>query len=196
MLGAHNVLSAYEPLTIKDWLLNPFAKCQDKSIKELYEFGVRCFDIRIKFGKNQRPIFCHGMVNYSITPEEVLELVVELNQLSTDEDPIYFRVMLEFNSRPDDWEMQEACFKCYAMMLQELGSKCHFFNFRTKYDGTVIKSSSDKELPTIDPYSSVNWTGISQTFTKLYAFIYNSFTRKFLNDKINSKDVIVLMDFI
>lgn len=50
-LASHNSMTY---LPIKKWWLKPFrfiAQCQNKTIEEQYQAGVRMFDIRIAFNK-------------------------------------------------------------------------------------------------------------------------------------------------
>lgn len=61
-LGSHNSLTY---LPVKQWYLKPFkwvAKCQSKTIDEQFcDYGVRLFDIRVKFN-NGEPVVAHGFM--------------------------------------------------------------------------------------------------------------------------------------
>lgn len=39
-------------------------KCQNLSLKEQYEFGVRFFDLRIRFDEEATPYFAHGLLEF------------------------------------------------------------------------------------------------------------------------------------
>lgn len=91
MLGSHNSLSGYP---VKHILLKPFnfiSKCQSKTLEEQYLSGVRSFDLR--FAKYAGEWYgAHGMMLYTIDLYTTLEL---LSKLSTEKDPVYFRVIVE-----------------------------------------------------------------------------------------------------
>lgn len=47
-IATHNSATGESPNNILSTLISPFAKCQNKTIKEQYNAGCRMFDIRIK----------------------------------------------------------------------------------------------------------------------------------------------------
>ena len=49
----------------KQWwgyLFIPFWRCQNKTIREQWAAGVRCFDLRVTFEEYGKPVFTHGIV--------------------------------------------------------------------------------------------------------------------------------------
>lgn len=73
-LGTHNSLSYLVP----QWwlrLFNFIGKCQNLTIKEQFDFGVRYFDIRVKYNKNNVAKSGHGLLNYNILIDDVLNLL-------------------------------------------------------------------------------------------------------------------------
>lgn len=91
-LAAHNACSGYRPLKWYDYLTNIFSKCQTKNFEELYNCGVRLFDIRFRINKKGDIRVSHGLTSYNIN------LMDELNKLyllkKTDEI-IYLRIVNE-----------------------------------------------------------------------------------------------------
>ncbi len=74
-LGTHNSLSYHKPA---QWWLRPFAwmaRCQDLSIRQQWDAGVRYFDIRVKYDKGGTPKSGHGLVTYDVLPWDVLGLL-------------------------------------------------------------------------------------------------------------------------
>lgn len=63
-LGTHNSMTYMKPCggakTLAMW---PFAKCQSMDYKEQYDFGVRFYDLRIRF-IDGTPYFAHGEVEF------------------------------------------------------------------------------------------------------------------------------------
>lgn len=41
-----------------------YRKCQNLSLEEQYEFGVRFFDLRIRFDEEATPYFAHGLLEF------------------------------------------------------------------------------------------------------------------------------------
>ena len=72
VLGSHN---SWSFLNGKKWWMNLFhfvAQCQEHDIKTQYEeYGVRCFDLRVKYDKDGNTIFAHGKYVYDYTIEDV-----------------------------------------------------------------------------------------------------------------------------
>lgn len=90
-LASHNTMSYLKP---KHWYLYPFrfiAKCQNKTIKEQYKSGVRWFDIRVSFDKNNNPEFRHGLM---IFKGDFFKIFDYLNT----KDDVIVRILLEKNS--------------------------------------------------------------------------------------------------
>lgn len=74
-LGTHNSLSYLRP---RQWWLRPFnwiARCQSMTIKEQWDYGVRYFDIRVKYDKNGVAKSGHGLMSYDVLPWDILGLV-------------------------------------------------------------------------------------------------------------------------
>lgn len=62
MIGSHNTLTCFQPVSFLHRLTAPLWRCQDEGFEEQLN---RCdyFDIRIRFGKEGEIIFCHGIVD-------------------------------------------------------------------------------------------------------------------------------------
>lgn len=89
-LGTHNSLS-YLPC---QWYFKPFnfmAKCQNLTITEQYNLGVRYFDIRVKYNKNNIAKSGHGLASYNVLIDDVLDLLEQQNE------KVIVRLFLENN---------------------------------------------------------------------------------------------------
>ena len=73
------------------WLINPTSKCQDKTIKEQLEDGVRFFNLQVA-RHNGRWRFSHGMALYK---EDVFEAIALMKSFATERKPIYFQLYLD-----------------------------------------------------------------------------------------------------
>lgn len=72
----------------KNWihrLFTPFSKCQDKTIKEQLDVGVRYFDFRV----NKKLMLCHGLWVSRTSLEEALQI------LDSFPETTYYRVVME-----------------------------------------------------------------------------------------------------
>jgi hypothetical protein len=72
----------------KNWvhcLFTPFSKCQDKTIKEQLESGVRYFDFRV----NKNLMLCHGLWESKTSLDEALKIINEFPDIT------YYRVVIE-----------------------------------------------------------------------------------------------------
>lgn len=104
MIATHDSLTSYK---LKYWILKPFnfmSRCQTKDLKEQWIEGARSFDLRFLYHR-KKWYGAHGIQIYKITLEETLDI---LSNLSTKEDPIYFRVLCEDNIiKSNAWELYE-----------------------------------------------------------------------------------------
>lgn len=94
ILGTHNsgtggkLLWWLKPLA---WIINPTSKCQDKTIKEQLEDGVRFFNLQVA-RHNGVWRFSHGLAIYK---EDVFETLAVMKACATKEEPIYFQLYLD-----------------------------------------------------------------------------------------------------
>lgn len=94
MLGSHNSFSYLTPTKWWMKLLTPWAKCQNKTIVEQYNAGVRYFDLRISFNKSGSMRLVHNWVEYPIT--ELFEALRTLN----NKPGVYLRIVLDMRKKP------------------------------------------------------------------------------------------------
>lgn len=87
---SHNTFSC---LPVRQWWLKPFAwmaRCQDKRMGiQLFTYKVRGIDIRIRFDKDGKPHFAHGLAEYGY------DAMRSLNHALTTRRITMARVMLE-----------------------------------------------------------------------------------------------------
>lgn len=94
ILGTHNsatggqLLWWLRPLA---WVINPTSKCQDKTIQEQLQDGVKVFNLQVAYicGKWR---FSHGLALYK---EDVIETLERMRLYSSKEEPIYFQLYLD-----------------------------------------------------------------------------------------------------
>lgn len=96
ILGTHNsgtggrLLWWLRPLA---WLINPTSKCQDRTISEQLEDGVRLFNLQVTKYKGEW-VFSHGLAIYN---EELYSTLSLMQAYASKENPIYFTLYLDDN---------------------------------------------------------------------------------------------------
>lgn len=87
---SHNTFSC---LPVRQWWLRPFAwmaRCQDKRLgTQLFTYKIRGIDIRVRFDKDGKPRFAHGLAEYGYGAMHSLRPVLTTGRITTA------RVLLE-----------------------------------------------------------------------------------------------------
>lgn len=101
-IGAHNAATGEKgsfwskPLTL-------FARCQSKTLMELYDAGVRLFDIRVRLHKDGKLYIHHGPWRSKENVFSVLlPLMRRLEQMDETNDPVYFEITYEGSTVTDE----------------------------------------------------------------------------------------------
>ena len=113
-IGSHN---SWTYLTPRRWwqrLLSFTARCQRVDIATQYEqWGVRCFDLRIRFGDNGRLQVAHGMFVYDINEARLL---ADLRYINNRGD-CWVRVLNEVRTERAHTRQEVARFQEFCMQL-------------------------------------------------------------------------------
>lgn len=203
MIGSHNSMSY---LPVRQWYLKPFwwmARCQSKTLNEqFYTYGVRLFDIRIRFDKNGEIIYAHGPIEFS--GKDMQFYLYDLNTWANDSnETVYCRIILESNSPMKDQARQEVLFANECKCLQEFYPHITFFGGNRKYDWKEIYHF-DANIELNDMYSSTtnifggskdHWTAkLDDLWPWLYAKLRN---KKNIKKYAESEgDKVLFIDFV
>ena len=111
MIGSHNSMTYLPPKNPIFRLFTPFFRCQNMSLIEQIEEGVRFFDIRVAWSKRQkRWVFAHGIVTLggrnTAEVSEVFDLF-ERHRCS-------FRIILERGGKKTERSFQDTFYKYFA----------------------------------------------------------------------------------
>lgn len=188
-LASHNTLSYLNP---KRYYLRPFkflARCQSKTIEEQYNnYGIRFFDFRVSFNKDNKVIFKHGLFEYKSdkTIDDYLTF------LQDQQEPVVVRILLEeFKNNGHEELFSELCSR-----LETTYSKIKFCGGTYKRGKKVYSFKTYNDIKYIELHSSV--TDTYGFFDEFFPWIYAK-----LNNKINiyelkdTKDYNYLMiDFV
>ncbi len=189
ILGAHN---AWSFLPVKKWWMKPFsfmAKCQNVDIRSQYLMhGVRCFDLRVCFDKDDNMEIRHGMAVYKYNEEDLFK---DLTFLNNRANTCYIRVLHEVRNKKKytDHEIEE--FQMFCERLEKEFPRLKFWCGRNLVDWSVDYKFRNE--PTCDEkYSSVCPPKIIDDWVPvLYAKLKNRKIRKEGTDKD-----ILLIDFV
>lgn len=88
-IGAHNAATGEEG-SFWSKLLTPFARCQSKTLVELYNAGVRLFDIRVRLYEDGKLYIHHGPWRTKHDVYDVLRPLLEMC-----EEPTFFEITYE-----------------------------------------------------------------------------------------------------
>lgn len=187
ILGSHNSWSYLPP---KHWWMWPFkfmARCQSKDIKEQYELGVRCFDLRLKFKENKMNI-AHGFMLYSYS---YVDLSSDLQWLNDRPDEVCIRILHEVRNKKEYTDEAVRNFVDTIILLQAQFPNLKFwcgknlYNWENDYEFPFKPSCEEK-------YSSVcNPKWLDDWWPWLFAKLNN---RKIL-EQGTDKDIL-LIDFV
>lgn len=185
-LASHNTMSY---LPVKQWYLKPLgfmSKCQSINIIDQFDLGVRYFDIRIRYDKNEVCEFAHGLTSYK---KNVLRTLGLLNYFATQANcKVQVRLILE-TSKED--KRQEELFIEDCIKFKNSFSNLIFHCGRRKYDWKQLYDFGNPE-PTLDQkISSMTWKIIDDWWPYLYARFMNKKNIK----KGTEKDYLML-DYI
>lgn len=182
-LGSHDTMTY---LTPREWYLYPFkfmAQCQCKTIQQQFEkYGIRYFDLRVRFLKNGELTFAHGLMTYKANVEDVLDY------LNSHGEEVWVRFLLELTKADPE---QEAKFKEVCEIFEKRYTNLKFHNGRRKYDWTVVYKFQNPEPSLDQKISSMTWKIWDDWCPFFYAFFMNKKNVK----KGTDKDYL-LLDFL
>ena len=130
----------------KNWvhrLFTPFVKCQDKTIEEQLEAGVRYFDFRV----NKDLMLCHGLWVSKTSLDKALQLLNEYPEIT------YYRIVFERQNANHliDLILQNTVHKYKRTRLAEVIEKKPVWNIRVMYRNIPIKKAF-LSVPTFKEY--------------------------------------------
>lgn len=164
-IASHNTMSY---LTPAKWYLRPFAfvgKCQSLSIFKQYKLGIRMFDLRITFDKNDIPKFAHGNIVYRNSFVEGI-----LSQINVWGD-CYVRIILENNKYSDK---NNKLFKSHVQYWVNKYTNIKFFGGNRKYDWYKFDIKGLVPEPKyIQKISSMTGSILDDWWPRLYAMFNN-----------------------
>lgn len=134
ILASHN---SWTYLPVKHWYQKPIAftaKCQSVDIQTQYtEYGIRCFDLRVRFDKMGVLQVVHGHVVYDYTPKALYNDLLWLN----DHQDCLVRVLLDIRTKKSLTEEQKIDFQTFCAYIEKTYPNIQFFSGRNLYDWKI-----------------------------------------------------------
>lgn len=190
LIGSHNSWSYLRPRKWWMRLIGFTARCQRRDIYEQYEdYGVRCFDLRVRFRENGELVLCHGLVEYDYSYYGLLNELEWLNSRGTG---VVIRLLLDLRGVDiGDVMYQEHCFNnFYNDVLKNFTHLRYILGRMLPSWKKVLVQLSDGSV--CDAYSSVRSPKfVDDWFPWLYARLHN---REILSRGTDCE--ILLIDFV
>lgn len=195
ILGSHN---SWSYLPVRRWWMKPIAfmaKCQRKTIREQYDLGVRCFDLRLYFddkllgaGSCRQVMYvAHGIFLYKISGEELREHLRWLDERGD----CYVRILHEARTKRQYTKPCVCAFRMMCSFYRYEYPNIRFWCGRNLYDWTVdYDFCSDPSCE--ERYGSVSdrkWLYV------WWPWIYARLQNKKILEHGTDKDIL-LVDFI
>lgn len=139
------------------WVINPTSKCQDKTIDEQLNDGVKLFNLQVAYdGKRWR--FSHGLALYE---EDVIETIAKMRACASAKEPIYFQIYLDKSF----WYAQDEC--AFARLVADIKGQfcCPYFVMLSAWvEGTKkYPHKSESKLKWQERYWTTTWASINAT---------------------------------
>ena len=164
------------------------AKCQNCNIYDQYhKYDVRCFDLRVRFDNNGKPIIAHGLMEYELSEENLMDNISWLNS----KGDVVIRILHEARKKNQYNELTKSMFIHFCSNLEKNFSNIKFwcgrnlYNWQVDYVFKYEPSCEEKYSSVCKPRILDDW------FPKLYAWVMNKRNRK----KGTDKDIL-LIDFV
>lgn len=130
ILQSHNSWSYLRP---EKWWLRPFrfmARCQKASIyHQYYDYGVRSFDLRIRFDKKGRIVIAHGFFQFDINYMTLMKHLEFMN-----DNGCIVRVLHEARNKKQYTEESVERFKDFCQAMEVRFPNIKFYCGRNLYN--------------------------------------------------------------
>lgn len=186
ILGSHNSWTFYRCRKWWQRLFSFVGKCQDLDIFKQYDYGVRCFDLRVRFNSKGEVMVAHGLLEYDFHETDILAMLHALEK----KGDVIVRILHETRTKRQYTTETVQYFREFCKNLEMSFPKITFWCGRNLYNWNV--DYHFKFEPSCDEkYSSVCKPKWDDWYPKLFAKRYNQ------EIKAQGTDAdILLIDFV
>ena len=193
VIGSHN---SWSFCRARKWWQRPLefiARCQRVDIRRQYQdFGVRCFDLRIRFTEEGRLEVAHGLMVYDVSRDD---LDCDLEWLNQHSD-CYVRVLHEVRTEKQYSKISTHQFVYFCRDAVANYQNIEFWCGRNLYDWTYDYCFGRPEPVCEERYSSVcppKW--LDDWWPWLYARLNNKWNIKEV-ETMDPRPDILLIDYV
>lgn len=151
VIGSHN---SWTYLKVRKWWMWPLkftAQCQSKTIQEQYsKYNVRCFDLRIRFDKNDKLVIAHGIIEYDYSEEDLFKDLTYIN----NRNDCFVRVLHEVRTKKAYTKKGVELFDKFCTKLEKDYPNIQFYYGKNLYNYKV-DHYFDSTITEDGKYSSV-----------------------------------------
>lgn len=172
--------------------LNFLYKCQNNDIFKQYNFGCRCFDLRLYYDHRTTSWgFCHGIIRYKSKSRNMLKYILEF--LNLQDEPTYVGINLEYIKCDYDLHI----FKELCSQLESEYPNIKFFGGKyLKHDMLCYKFKTDVyDVTTWTYQDGLGLTAAENLVPYLFAVVNNHIYVTKCRDGINLFDFITSNTF-
>ena len=189
ILGSHN---SWSYLPVRKWWMKPIAftaRCQSVDIRNQYEqYGVRCFDLRVRFNKYGQGIVAHGCVEYCYTASKIYEDLAWINE----KGDCHVRVIHEVRTVRQYKNRRKDLFRHFCSQLEGEYKSIRFWCGRNlctwgydyHFDG--VEPTCDEKYASVCPPKLID---------DLWPWLYARLHNKNLRAKETDKEIL-LIDYV
>lgn len=186
ILGSHNSWSYFRCRKWWQRLFSFVGRCQDLDIFQQYEYGVRCFDLRVRFNSKGELIIAHGLLEYDLHKTDIFATLHALEK----KGDVFVRILHEVRRKKQYTKENIKRFSDFCSEIEVTFPEITFWCGRNLYNWEVDYSFD--YTPTCDEqYSSVIKPIWDDWYPKLFA--------KKNNQSIKARGTdadILLLDFV
>lgn len=188
ILGSHN---SWSYLPVRKWwmkLLAFTARCQNIDIPAQHEYGVRCFDLRLRFDVSHVPVIAHGSIEYKYTPQQLREDLEYLNSKGNS----YVRILHEVRSKKEYTASSKEDFVYYCHLFQQMFPNISFWCGRNLYNWEYDFHFNTEEPSCEEYYASVRLPKIIDDW---WPWLYARLNNKKIKSQSHQSDIL-LLDYV
>lgn len=169
ILGAHDTLTGYRTWGVVSWLFKPMTKCQTKTIEELAEAGVTCYDLRVWMGKDGRWHYGHGVSEYDVCcpPLMLVCYIYNCHKMHNDKRVMFVRLLLERQGNDGRRRFVELC-KQLEDTFRQQATDIVFIPARDKKTWEVLYDFGGTDDYVHEYHASVSGKGLLRYFPRLW----------------------------
>lgn len=194
MIGSHN---SFTYLPVKKWwmgLLSPWHRCQKHNVYEQYSKGVRCFDLRIKCLPYTH--ITHNNISYiggmGVLLSNIQNLSINANE------KVYLRILLDIRKAPSSSIERESQERGFSQVLEAIIKQYPHIEI---LEAAVFYSWQKLKFTPTPSILEYHYSVMAKWYEKwmgprLWNYVHRKERAELIVAHSNSKDTILLLDFI